>query len=56
MQIENWHDAEVNAAAWMRHWVFVDALVAPHGPDGGVHLVSDLALAHVERIADMDIA
>jgi hypothetical protein len=50
-QIRSWQDAEINAAAWMRHWGHSDAAVTVGGADGGVDVRSSRALAQVKYLA-----
>ena len=47
-QIDSWKAAEKNAAAWMRHWGYTDAAVTAGGPDGGIDVRADGALAQVK--------
>lgn len=47
-QIDSWQKAEENAATWMRHWGFDDAVVTAAGPDGGIDVTSKDALAQVK--------
>lgn len=47
-QIDSWRAAEENAAVWMRFWGYPDARVTQGGPDGGVDVMSSLALAQVK--------
>ncbi len=50
-QIRSWQDAEINAATWMRHWGFPDAMVTNGGADGGIDVRSSRALAQVKYLA-----
>lgn len=50
-RIDSWRTAETNAAAWMRHWGYLDAHVTPEGNDGGVDVRSATAIAQVKREA-----
>jgi hypothetical protein len=47
-QVRTWQDAELNAAAWMRHWGFADARAGLPGPDGGIDIRSSRGLAQVK--------
>ena len=44
-QIRSWHAAEINAAAWMRHWGYADATVTNGGADGGIAVFTYAELA-----------
>ncbi|MGW6855607.1 restriction endonuclease [Streptomyces xanthophaeus] len=46
--VRTWQDAEHNAAAWMRHWGYLDAIAQPGGADGGVDVRSARALGQVK--------
>ncbi|MER6518421.1 restriction endonuclease [Streptomyces sp. NPDC001553] len=46
--IRTWQDAEHNAAAWMRHWGYLDAVARPGGSDGGIDVRSTRALGQVK--------
>lgn len=50
-QIQSWQDAEHNAADWLRHWGYVDAVVTPAGPDGGIDILGARVSAQVKYIA-----
>lgn len=47
-QIHTWQDAELNAAAWMRHWGYPDAVAVPGGADGGIDVRARRALGQVK--------
>lgn len=49
--IRSWQDAEVNAAAWMRSWGYMDAELTTSGADGGIDVRSSRALAQVKYLA-----
>ncbi|GGU23770.1 restriction endonuclease [Streptomyces daghestanicus] len=46
--VQSWQEAEHNAAAWMRHWGYRDALARPGGSDGGVDVRARRALGQVK--------
>ncbi|MFC8230116.1 restriction endonuclease [Streptomyces sp. NPDC057287] len=48
MQISSWQQAELNAARWMRHWGFIDAVAHPGGPDSGIDVRAGGALGQVK--------
>ncbi|MFD1827822.1 MULTISPECIES: restriction endonuclease [Mumia] len=46
--VARWEDAEENAARWLRHWGYHDALASPGGADGGIDVVATHAAAQVK--------
>ncbi len=46
--VTSWHEAEENAARWMRHWGYIDATITQSGADAGIDVRSDRALAQVK--------
>ena len=46
--IRNSRDAEIVARDWLRHYGYVDAIVTPPGPDGGVDVLSARIVAQVK--------
>lgn len=46
--LRSWQDAEHHAAAWMRYLGYTDAAVTPPGPDGGLDVVAERAIAQVK--------
>jgi hypothetical protein len=47
--VGTWEAAEINAARWMRHWGYTDALASPGGPDGGIDVRATGAFAQVKN-------
>jgi hypothetical protein len=47
-QIDNWQDAEHNAADWMRYWGYKDARALPGGPDSGIDVRASGAIGQVK--------
>ena len=47
-QIDNWQDAEHNAADWMRYWGYAEARAVPGGPDGGIDVRASGAIGQVK--------
>jgi hypothetical protein len=47
--VGSWKAAELNAAAWMRHWGYADATAEPGGPDGGIDVRATGALGQVKN-------
>jgi hypothetical protein len=43
----SWRDAEVNAARWLRHWGYADAVARPDGLDGVVDVRATGAVGKV---------
>ncbi|MFF0966058.1 restriction endonuclease [Streptomyces sp. NPDC003703] len=48
MRISSWQQAEHNAARWMRHWGYADAVARPGGPDAGIDIRARDALGQVK--------
>ncbi|MEU3861583.1 restriction endonuclease [Streptomyces sp. NPDC028722] len=48
MQISSWQQAEHNAARYMRHWGYTDAVARPGGPDAGIDVRARGALGQVK--------
>lgn len=48
MRISSWQQAEHNAARWMRHWGYADAVARPGGPDAGIDIRARGALGQVK--------
>lgn len=46
--LRSWQEAERHAAAWMRYLGYPDAAVTPPGPDGGLDVVAEHAIAQVK--------
>jgi hypothetical protein len=46
--LRSWQDAERHAAKWMHYLGYADAAVTPPGPDGGVDVAADRAIAQVK--------
>lgn len=46
--LRSWQEAERHAAAWMRYLGYTDAAVTPPGPDGGLDVVAEHAIAQVK--------
>jgi hypothetical protein len=46
--LRSWQEAERHAADWMRYLGYADAAVTPAGPDGGLDVVADRAIAQVK--------
>ena len=45
--VASWRDAEINAARWLRHWGYADAVARPDGPDGSVDVRATGAVGQV---------
>ena len=45
--VRSWRDAEANAARWLRHWGYGDAVARPEGQDGDVDVRATGALGKV---------